>query len=160
MEALAPFLCASSEHPQSPEPLPYLRHSDPYSFDIKLEVSLRVPEADALAHDRVICRSNFKNLYWTMKQQLAHHTVTGCNVRPGDLMASGTISGREKDEFGSMLELSWKGTQPIYFDEAQTIKRCYLQDGDVVTMRGNVMLIILNVKSRVFFVVLIVINHF
>lgn len=147
MEALAPFLCASSEHPQSPEPLPYLRHSDPYSFDIKLEVSLRVPE-DSLAHDRVICRSNFKNLYWTMKQQLAHHTVTGCNVRPGDLMASGTISGREKDEFGSMLELSWKGTQPIYFDEAQTIKRCYLQDGDVVTMRGNV-IFIFYVKSRV-----------
>ena len=134
MEALAPFLCASAEHPQEPEPLSYLRHSDPYSFDINLEVSLKVAEISD--REQVICHSNFKNLYWTMKQQLAHHTVTGCNVRPGDLMASGTISGKEKDEFGSMLELSWKGTQPMFFDEDKTIKRCYLQDGDTVTMRG------------------------
>lgn len=129
-----PFVCASSEHPQMPEPLEYLRHADPYSFDIRLEVGLRVSELPD--REQVVCRSNFKNLYWTMKQQLTHHTVTGCNVRPGDLMASGTISGREKGEFGSMLELSWKGTEPLYFDEAKTIKRCYLQDGDTVIMRG------------------------
>ena len=134
MEALEPFLCDSAEHPQEPKPLPYLCHSDRYSFDIRLEVNLSVAEKPQ--NEQLICRSNFKNLYWTMKQQLAHHTVTGCNVRPGDLMASGTISGPEKGEFGSMLELSWKGTQPIFFDEEKTIKRTYLLDGDTVTMKG------------------------
>lgn len=82
-----------------------------------------------------ICQSNFKYLYWTPLQQLTHHTVTGCNVRPGDLMASGTISGEQKDSFGSMLELSWRGAKPIdlYTDET----RKFLDDGDEVIIRGH-----------------------
>ena len=88
MEALAPF--AVSNYPQDPSPLPYLRHTDSYNFDIDLEVAIQPDGAEASS---VVCRSNFRHLYWTMKQQLAHHSVTGCNMRPGDLLASGTISG-------------------------------------------------------------------
>ena len=88
MEALAPF--AVDNYTQDPSPLPYLRHSDSYNFDIELCVAIQPDGAEA---DSVVCRSNFRHLYWTMKQQLAHHSVTGCNMRPGDLLASGTISG-------------------------------------------------------------------
>ena len=88
MEALAPF--AVGNYPQEPSPLPYLRHTDSYNFDVDLEVAIQPDGAEASS---VVCRSNFKHLYWTMKQQLAHHSVTGCNMRPGDLLASGTISG-------------------------------------------------------------------
>lgn len=73
-------------------------------------------------------------MYWTPLQQLAHHTVTGCNVRPGDLMASGTISGETPDSFGSMLELSWKGTKTVQLNGGQTRK--FIQDGDEVIIRG------------------------
>ena len=88
MEALRPF--AVDNYPQDPEPLPYLKHSDPYTFDIQLEVSIR-PKGEAAAS--TVCNSNFRHMYWTMKQQLAHHSITGCVMRPGDLLASGTISG-------------------------------------------------------------------
>ncbi|KAK6294218.1 hypothetical protein J4Q44_G00350480 [Coregonus suidteri] len=81
-----------------------------------------------------ICKSNFKYMYWTMKQQLAHHTVNGCNVRPGDLLASGTISGPEPDSFGSMLELSWKGSKTVDLGGGET--RTFLKDGDEVTLTG------------------------
>ena len=83
---------------------------------------------------QTICRSNFKYLYWTIQQQLAHHTVTGCNVRPGDMMASGTISGADKSTYGSMLELSWRGTEPLQLDDGS--ERKFLQDGDTVIMTG------------------------
>jgi len=82
----------------------------------------------------VICRSNFKHLYWNMAQQLAHHTVNGCNAQTGDLMASGTISGPTPESYGSMLELSWRGERPIDFPNGE--KRTFLKDGDEITMRG------------------------
>ncbi|ELU14609.1 hypothetical protein CAPTEDRAFT_180564 [Capitella teleta] len=128
MEALEPFTTANFN--QDPKPLPYLQHADNYNFDINLEVSLKVPEVEAPA---TICKSNYKYLYWTPKQQLAHHTITGCNVNPGDLMASGTISGEQPHEFGSMLELCWKGTKTIAVGDTT---RKFLKDGDEVIMTG------------------------
>jgi len=128
MEALAPF--AVDNYAQEPTPLPYLQHSDPYSFDIELAVALK-PEGGA---ESVVSRSNFRHMYWTMKQQLAHHSVTGCNMRPGDLLASGTISGPEPSSYGSMLELSWRGTKPLTLADGS--QRKFLQDGDEVVMRG------------------------
>ncbi|CAN9506859.1 unnamed protein product [Ophioblennius macclurei] len=129
MEALLPF--AEPNTVQDPEPLPYLQHSDPYTFNINLFVSLK---GQGMAEAANICRSNFKYMYWTMKQQLAHHTVNGCNVRPGDLLASGTISGPEPESFGSMLELSWRGSKSIDVGGGQS--RTFLNDGDEVTLMG------------------------
>jgi fumarylacetoacetase len=113
-----------------------LRHSDPYTFDIKLEVSLNINELPD--KETTVCKTNFKNMYWSMKQQLTHHTVSGCNVRPGDLLASGTISGDSRESFGSMLEISWRGQQPFFFDEEKSIKRVFIADGDTVTMKGRI----------------------
>ncbi|EDO43610.1 predicted protein [Nematostella vectensis] len=129
MEALQPFVTANPV--QIPEPLPYLQHSDPYTFDIKLQVALNCP---GINNPAVICNTNFKYMYWTQKQQLAHHTITGCNVRPGDLMGSGTISGETPDSYGSLLELCWKGTKPL--DLGNGVTRKFLQDGDEVVMTG------------------------
>jgi fumarylacetoacetase len=81
-----------------------------------------------------ISLSNFKHLHWSMPQQLAHHTVNGCNLQPGDLLASGTISGPTPDSYGSMLELAWKGTKPIQLSNGET--RTSLQDGDRLTLTG------------------------
>ncbi|XP_071445905.1 fumarylacetoacetase [Hetaerina americana] len=129
MEALEAFKVEN--FPQDPTPLPYLVHSDNYNFDINLEVEIKPAGA---AVGTTVCRSNFRHLYWTPKQQLAHHTVTGCNLRPGDLLASGTISGESSDSFGSMLELCWKGTKTVPLSDGATRK--FLQDGDEVTMKG------------------------
>lgn len=129
MDALQDFALANSV--QDPAPLPYLQHTDPYTFDVNLQVALQSENAKAPV---TICSSNFKHMYWTPKQQIVHHTVTGCNVRPGDLMGSGTISGTTPDSFGSMLELSWKGTKPV--DLGGGITRKFLQDGDEVIMTG------------------------
>jgi len=129
MLALQPFVCENVH--QDPQPFPYLKHNEPYNFDIRLEVALQ-PEGSKEA--TVISKSNFKYMYWTMKQQLTHHTITGCNMRAGDLLASGTISGKTPDSYGSMLELSWKGTKEIVLADGQ--KRRFLQDGDQVTLRG------------------------
>lgn len=128
-EALLPFIEANMD--QDPQPLEYLRHSDPFNFDIKLQVRLKV---DALQHPVTISRSNYKHLYWTAKQQLAHHTISGCNMQPGDLLASGTISGPTPDSFGCMMELSWKGEKPIELGSG--VKRSFLQDGDEVIFTG------------------------
>ncbi|PIO61484.1 hypothetical protein TELCIR_16992, partial [Teladorsagia circumcincta] len=106
-----------------PAPLSYLKHSDPFTLDINLEVTIK-PDGGA---DHSVCKTNFKHLYWTLKQQLAHHTVNGCNVRPGDLMGSGTVSGPEEGAYGSMLELSWRGAKTVAVG-GQTRK--FLQDGD------------------------------
>uniref|UniRef100_A0A4W4FZI7 Fumarylacetoacetase n=1 Tax=Electrophorus electricus TaxID=8005 RepID=A0A4W4FZI7_ELEEL len=114
-----------------PEPLPYLLHSDPYTFNINLFVSIK---GVGMTKAASICESNFKYMYWTMKQQLAHHTVNGCNVRPGDLLASGTISGPEPKSFGSLLELSWRGSKMIDLGGGET--RTFLKDGDEVTITG------------------------
>ncbi|KAK6187026.1 hypothetical protein SNE40_006277 [Patella caerulea] len=129
MDALAPFKVPNAK--QEPTPLPYLQHDDQYSFDIKLDVTLQCHD---LKEPVTVSRSNFKYMYWTMKQQLAHHTVTGCNINPGDLMASGTISGETPDTFGSLLELCWKGTKPL--DLGNGVTRKFLQDGDEVILTG------------------------
>jgi fumarylacetoacetase len=129
LDALEPFR-TSGPH-QDPQPLPYLRTSGPMSYDITLEVLLQTPRLD---RPQRISLSNFKHLYWNMAQQLAHHTVNGCNLRSGDLLASGTISGATPDSYGSMLELAWKGTKPIQLFNGET--RTSLQDGDRLTLTG------------------------
>ncbi len=129
LDALEPFRSAGPK--QEPEPLLYLRTPADWALDVHLEVSLQSATMDR-AH--VICRSNAKALYWNICQQLAHHTVNGCRMRPGDLLASGTISGPTPDSYGSMLELAWKGTKPIALPNGE--KRVFLQDGDRVTMTG------------------------
>ncbi len=128
LDALEPFRTASPK--QEPEVLPYLQYEGERSFDINLEVAIQ-PENSA---GKVVCRSNFKNMYWNMSQQLAHHTVTGCNLNIGDMMASGTISGSTEDSYGSMLEITWRGTKPIAMPDGS--ERKFLQDGDTVTLRG------------------------
>ena len=129
MAALAPFRCAGP--PQDPAPLPYLRTDGPSAFDIHLEVHL---QGKAMPEPYPICRSNARYLYWSIYQQLAHHTVNGCNARPGDLMASGTISGPTPESYGSLLELSWRGTRPLSLPEGET--RTFIQDGDRIVMTG------------------------
>ena len=100
------------------------------NIDINLEVLLSSNNFDS----HTISKSNYKYIYWNQRQQLAHHTVNGCNINAGDMMASGTISGPTKDSYGSMLELSWAGKEPITLDTGDT--RTFIEDGDTVTMRG------------------------
>ena len=128
LEALEPFRVEGPR--QEPEPLPYLRFSGKKNYDIQLEVAIRT-ESGA---EKTVCHSNFKHMYWNMCQQLAHHTVNGCNLRVGDMMASGTISGPTPDSYGSMLEISWKGTRPV--DMPDGTQRKFIQDGDTVILRG------------------------
>ena len=129
MAALEPFHTAGPA--QKPEPLDYLQAEGDAAYDIALEVDLQTP---AMSAPHTICRSNTRHLYWSMRQQLAHHTINGCNVRPGDLMASGTISGPTEDSYGSMLELSWRGERPLSLPGEET--RSFLEDGDRVLLRG------------------------
>lgn len=128
LDALEPFRVESPR--QDPTPLPYLQYSGKKSFDIHLEVDLSTENTPP----QTITKSNFKYLYWNMSQQLAHHTVNGCKVNSGDMMGSGTISGPTKDSYGSMLELTWKGENPI--ELADGSKRKFIEDGDTVTFRG------------------------
>jgi fumarylacetoacetase len=128
LEALEPFRTAGPE--QDPPVLPYLSYDGFRNFDINLEVAIK-PEDSG---EKVVCRSNFKFMYWNVCQQLAHHTVNGCNVKVGDMYASGTISGPADDSYGSMLELAWKGTKPIQMPDGS--KRAFIEDGDEVIMRG------------------------
>jgi fumarylacetoacetase len=116
---------------QDPEPLPYLRQSNPGSFNIQLEVYL---QSESSKRPDRISASNFRHLYWTMVQLIAHHTIGGCNLRPGDLLASGTISGPEKESRGSMLELTWRGSEPLQMDNGD--ERVWLEDGDCLTITG------------------------
>jgi fumarylacetoacetase len=127
-EALQPFRLPAPA--QDPEPLSYLRGAGLGGYDVQLEVALRPADGQP----QTICRSNTKYLYWTMQQQLAHHTITGCNLRPGDLLASGTISGPDKSSWGSLLELTWRGRDPIALDSGG--ERTFLADGDTVVMSG------------------------
>lgn len=129
LDALEPFRTAQPR--QEPEPLAYLRHGGAHAFDIELEVRLR-PEGAADA--TTIARTNFRHMYWTMAQQLAHHTVSGCNTRVGDLMGSGTISGPAKQAFGSLLELTWNGKEPVSLAGGGT--RAFIEDGDELTLAG------------------------
>jgi len=129
MAALEPFRVDGPA--QDPEPLEYLQQTGPHNYDVQLEVGL---QTDALGAPHTICQTNFHYMYWSVVQQLAHHTVNGCNVRPGDLLASGTISGPTEDSYGSMLELSWRGEKPIDLPSGET--RSFLEDGDRVVMTG------------------------
>jgi len=130
LEALEPF---RTEGPvQDPAPLDYLRTAGNPSWDLPLTVALRT---ERLEQPHVIARSNFRYLYWNVRQQLAHHTVTGCNVRPGDLMASGTISGPEPHERGCLLELTWRGEQPLELPNGE--RRTFLEDGDEVIITAT-----------------------
>jgi fumarylacetoacetase len=128
MDALAPF---ATEGPlQDPEVLPYLKFRGNHNYDIQLEVFL-TPEH---SEPNLISRSNYKFMYWNMVQQLAHHTVNGCNITVGDLYASGTISGPTPNSFGSMLELCWKGTKPIQLNDGSD--RTFIQDYDTICMKA------------------------
>ena len=129
MDALEPF--RKPLPPQDPEPMPYLRAREDFTIDIALEAHLRTSKMPA---PHVITRTNFRHLYWSMAQQLAHHTVNGCNLQPGDLLASGTISGPEETARGCMLELTWRGANPIALPNGETRK--WLEDGDTLTLTG------------------------
>jgi fumarylacetoacetase len=129
LDALEPF--RKPLPAQDPEPLAYLRRPNDFSFDIQLEAQL---QTDKLAQPHVITRTNFQNLYWSISQQLAHHTVNGCNLQPGDLFASGTISGPTEESRGCMLELTWRGANPLALPNGETRK--WLEDGDRLTITG------------------------
>ncbi len=129
MDALAPF--RKDAPVQEPTPQDYLVEKDRHTFDINLEVHI---QAEGQSEGLCVCESNFKHLYWTMAQQLAHHTITGCNMSSGDLLGSGTISGPDKGSFGSMLEITWKGTEPVVLPGGG--ERKFINDGDTVTMKG------------------------
>lgn len=128
LEALEPFRVEGPV--QDPEVLDYLKCEKSHSFDINLEVFIQ-PEGKKASK---VCTSNFKHMYWNIAQQLAHHTVNGCNVNVGDMMASGTISGSAENSFGSMLELSWKGSKPVPLEDGE--ERKFIEDGDTVIMKG------------------------
>jgi len=128
LEALEAFRVSGPE--QDPPVLPYLQYKGKKSYDIKLEVILK-PEG---SEENLVCRSNFKYMYWNMAQQLAHQTVNGCNINPGDMYGSGTISGFTPDSYGSMLELSWKGTKPLKLNDGT--ERKFILDNDSIIMRG------------------------
>ncbi len=128
LDALQPF---RTEQPtQDVAILPYLQTEGNQNFDIHLEVAIQPPQTA----ETVVCKSNTKYLYWSVAQQLAHHTINGCNTQIGDLYASGTISGKEKDSFGSMLELAWRGTKPLQLID--TTERKFILDYDTVIMRA------------------------
>jgi fumarylacetoacetase len=129
LEALEPF--RKPLPPQDPEPLPYLRAKNDFTFDIQLEARL---QTSSTGPPHVITRTNLQNLYWSISQQLAHHTVNGCNVEPGDLLASGTISGATEESRGCMLELTWRGANPLKLPNGETRK--WLEDGDSLTITG------------------------
>lgn len=128
LDALEPFRVAG--YKQEPKVLPYLEYSGEKNIDINLEVLIQ-PEKN---EETVVCKSNYKYMYWTMEQQLAHHTVNGCNINVGDLMASGTISGPDEGSFGSMMEITWRGTKPVKMKDGS--ERKYINDGDTVIIRG------------------------
>jgi fumarylacetoacetase len=129
MDALEPFRCAGM--PQDPEPLPHLRQVGKGHYDIQLEVSLQTPTMD---RPHLICRSNARHLYWTFAQQLAHQASNGTPIEVGDLYATGTISGDTPDSYGSLLELTWRGQNPIELPNGET--RTFLEDGDTLTITG------------------------
>src|SRR5438067_13454543 len=129
LEALEPFREPLPQ--QDPEPLPYLRWENDFTLDIRLEAQLQTSSMKA---PHVITRTNFQNLYWSIAQQLAHHTVNGCNLQAGDLLASGTISGATEESRGCMLELTWRGANPLKLPNGETRK--WLEDGDTLAITG------------------------
>jgi fumarylacetoacetase len=129
LDALEPFRTAGPI--QKPKVLPYLEYSGDKHLDIELTVAIQTENGAK----KVVTNSNYKHMYWNMNQQLAHHTVNGCNVNCGDILASGTISGPEEGSFGSMLEISWKGTKPVKMPDGS--ERKFVQDGDSVIFNGR-----------------------
>ena len=129
LDALEPYRVPGPV--QDPKVLPYLEYNGDAHYDLDLEVEI-VP---ANGQGKVVCQSNFKYMYWNMRQQLAHHTVNGCNIRGGDMIASGTISGPDEGSFGSMLEISWRGTKPVQMPDGT--ERKFIADGDTVVMRAS-----------------------
>lgn len=129
MDALEPFRTSSPK--QEPSVLPYLEMKKDHNFDINLEAAIQTENGD----EKTVCNSNFKHMYWSMAQQLAHHTVNGCNMNVGDMCASGTISGPTPDSYGSMLEITWRGSKPITMPDGT--ERKFIQDGDSVIMRAH-----------------------
>jgi len=128
IEALAPF---KTEGPsQMPEVFDYLKFEGKYHFDINLEVGIEPAGMD----EKIVTHSNFKYMYWNVVQQLAHHTINGCNIGTGDVYASGTISGPAEGSYGSMLEIAWKGTKPVQMNDGTDRK--FIHDHDTVYMRG------------------------
>ncbi len=128
LDALEPFRIAGPV--QDPPVLPYLQISGKRNFDIHLEAAIQPENTTATT----VCRTNFRHMYWSINQQLAHHTVNGCNINIGDMYASGTISGSGEEAYGSMLELSWKGTKPLTMADGSD--RSFIEDGDVVIFSG------------------------
>lgn len=128
LDALEPFRIAGPK--QEPKVLPYLEYNGNKHLDINLEVVLKTDQGV----EKTISNSNFKFMYWNMNQQLAHHTVNGCNINCGDLLASGTISGPDEGSFGSMLEISWKGTKPVQLSDGT--ERKFINDNDTIIMKG------------------------
>lgn len=128
LDALEPFRVAGPV--QDPKVLPYLEYNGDKHLAINLEVIIQPENGD----ENIVAKSNYKYMYWNMNQQLAHHTINGCNIRLGDCYGSGTISGPEEGEFGSMLEISWKGTKP--FKMSDGTERKFINDNDTVIMRG------------------------
>jgi len=129
LEALEPFRKPLPR--QDPEPLSYLRAKNDFTFDIQLEAKLGTAK---MKTPHTITRTNFQNLYWSISQQLAHHTVGGCNLQPGDLLASGTISGESEESRGCMLELTWRGANPLKLPNGETRK--WLEDEDTLAITG------------------------
>lgn len=129
LDALEPFRCSGEK--QDPEVLPYLKYTGQKNIDIQLEVQIKSDDFEA----HTISKSNYKYMYWNMNQQLTHHSVNGCNIQAGDMMASGTISGNEESAYGSMLELSWKGTKPLEMPDGS--QRKFINDGDTVIMKAH-----------------------
>lgn len=130
LEALEPFRVSGP--PQNPAVLPYLEYEGERNYDIALSVAI-LPEG--AKKETTVSVSNYKYMYWNIEQQIAHHTINGCNIKVGDLMASGTISGKDETSYGSMLEIAWAGTKPVKLKGGET--RVFIQDGDTVIMRGH-----------------------
>ena len=128
LEALEPF--RTEGYVQEPKDLPYLEYKGNKNIDINLQVFIQGEKQD----ETLVSTSNYKYMYWNMNQQLAHHTVNGCNIKVGDLYASGTISGKSEDSYGSMLELTWRGTKPLKLKDGT--ERKFINDNDTVIMRG------------------------
>ncbi|PIA38239.1 hypothetical protein AQUCO_02800128v1 [Aquilegia coerulea] len=128
LDALEPFSCDAPK--QEPQPLPYLAEKNSKNYDISLEVRIKSAGQE---QESVLTKSNFKHLYWTITQQVAHHTINGCNLRPGDLLGTGTISGPEPDSLGCLLELTWNGKNSLNLNG---LPRTFLEDGDEVVLTG------------------------
>jgi len=138
LEALAPYRVAFTRPEGDPQPLPYLdsaANREKGAFDIQLEVGLQTPRLrEAAQAAAVICRTSYRHAYWTVAQMVAHHTVNGCNLQPGDLFGSGTLSGPTLDQAGALIELTQGGKNPVQLPNGE--QRVYLDDGDAVVLRG------------------------